>query len=130
MQAHLQSLAREAGLPAGLPIEIDQWSEAPRLAADDRDHQRKTERAGADERLGRAADAQPDRQRILQRPGVHTLSGQRSAVLAGPVHMLVLTDVQQQLELLFEQRVVVVQAEAEEWECVDERSATDDHLGP
>ena len=48
-------------LPAGFSVEIDQRPKSARLAANDRHHQRESERAGARERLRRAADAEPDR---------------------------------------------------------------------
>ena len=75
-----------------------------RFAADDRDHQWQAEFAGAHERRLRTADAEPDRQRILDRPRIHALSGQRRTKLAGPLHVFVLANVQQQIELLGEQR--------------------------
>src|SRR6266568_1297749 len=42
--------------------------------------------------------------------------------------MLVLADLQQEIELLREERVVVLEIEAEQWERFDERTAADDHL--
>ena len=47
--------------------EIDEWAEALKAAADDSDHQWKTERAGAGEGLRRAVDAEPHRQALLMR---------------------------------------------------------------
>ena len=64
--------------------------------------------AGADRRLGRAADGDPDRQRILQRPRVDAAAVERRAVRARPRDALALAQLQQQLELLVEQLVVVV----------------------
>ena len=66
--------------------------------------------------------------RILHRPRVDPLPRQRSPVLAGPLHMLVLADREQQPELLLEQRVVVLQPESEERKRLDGRPTTDDHL--
>ena len=51
-------------------------------------------------------------------------------MLAGPVHMLVLTDLEQQIELLGKERVVVLEPEAEQRKRIGERTAADDHLGP
>src|SRR5881409_2962708 len=102
----------------GFPIQVDERTEAMRLTADDRDHQRKPERPGADERFRRAADAQPDREWVLHRPRVDTLAAQGRAVLAGPVHMLLLPDLQEQVELLREERVVVFEPQPEERKCV------------
>ena len=49
-------------------------------------------------------------------------------MLPGPVDVLALPDLQEQLELLGEQRVVVIQLQTEERKRLDERAATDDHL--
>ena len=69
VDADLQLFAGMAGALASFVVEIDERAKAVRLAADDRNHERKSERAGAGKRLGRSADAEPDGQRILQRPG-------------------------------------------------------------
>ena len=82
VQAHLQRLGRVPGLRARPAVEVDQRRELAGLAADDRHHQRQAEQAGADEGLRRAADADPDRQRVLQRAGVDALPGQRRPVPA------------------------------------------------
>src|SRR5207302_9532198 len=101
-------------------IEVDERTEAARLAADDRDHQRKPERPGANERLRGTADAEPDRQRILEWSRVHALPGQRGAVPSRPVHVLVPTDLGQQIEPLSEERVIVIEVEAEQGKGLDE----------
>src|SRR5437667_3041857 len=49
-------------------------------------------------------------------------------MLAGPVDVLVLTDLQEQLELLGKQRVVVLQSQPEQWKGLDERTAAHDDL--
>jgi hypothetical protein len=92
VQPHLQGLRRVPGLGAGPAVEVDERRELPRLAADDRDHQRQPEKAGADERLRRPADAHPDRQRVLQRPRVDALAVQRRTVPARPGDVLGLPD--------------------------------------
>ena len=51
-------------------------------------------------------------------------------MLAGPGHVRGFADLQQQLELLGEQRVVVVEVVAEQREGLDERSAPGHDLGP
>src|SRR5258706_14122603 len=98
---------------ARLAIEIDEWVEAAGFAADDGDHQRKAERAGAGERRGRAADAQPDGQGILHGSGVDALAGECGSMFAGPGYVLVVSDLEEQVELLGEERVVVLELEAE-----------------
>src|SRR5258708_7134138 len=101
-----------------------------RFSADNCDHQRKAKRAGASKRLRGAANAKPYRQRILHRPGINTLSGQRRPMFAGPVHVLVLADLQQQVELLGKERVVVLQLQAEQRKRLDKRPAAHHHLRP
>src|SRR5258707_6820841 len=103
-----------------LAIEIDERPERAWFAADDGYHQRKSERSGAGERLRRAANAKPDRQRILHGSRVDALACKRRAMLAGPVDLLVLANLQEQIELLFKERVVVFELETEQWEGIDE----------
>src|SRR5258708_560655 len=85
----------------GLAIQIDQRPKTARLTPNDRDHQRQSERPGSRERVRGAADADPNRQRILYGPRIDALSGQCRPKLAGPVHMLMLTDIEQESELFF-----------------------------
>ena len=128
VHADLQSVGQEPGTPRRLLVEIHERTEAPRLSTDDRDHEWQPEHARAGERLWRPADADPDRQRILQRPRVHALPGERWPVLSGPAHVLVLADLEEELELLGEERVVVVEVQAEQRKRFDERAASDHHL--
>jgi hypothetical protein len=120
MDADLEPVWRMAGAHPRFAVTVDQRPEPVRLSTDDRDHQRQAERAGASEGARRASDAEPDRQRVLQRARVNSLAGEGSAVLARPVNMRVLADVQKQIELLGKERIVVFELQAEEWECFDE----------
>ena len=129
MKADLELLRRVASATAGFAVEVDERAEAVGFAADDGDHQGKSQRAGADKGCGRSADAQPDGQRILQRARVDALAGERGAMFAGPMDMGVLADIQQQVELLGEERVVVFEVETEERERLDERAAAGDDFG-
>src|SRR6185503_164623 len=99
MDADLQPIGRMSVSLTGFSIQIDQGPEAPRFAADDRDHQRQAEGAGAGEGLRGSAYSQPDRQRSLHGPGIDALPGQRRTVPAGLVHVLVVANLQQQIEL-------------------------------
>ena len=51
-------------------------------------------------------------------------------MFAGPVDVLVLTDLQEQVELLRKKRIVVLQFQAEQRKRLDERTAAYDHLRP
>src|SRR6185369_14021717 len=113
---------------AGFPIEIDKRTEAPRFSTDDCNHQWKSEGAGARKRCGRAANTNPNRQRILHGPRIDALSCKRRSVLARPCDMLVLTDIEKQAELLGEELVVIIEAEAEQRKRFDRRAAADHHL--
>ena len=73
----LSCLGGVAGAFAGFAVEIDEGAEAVGLAADDGDHEWKAEHAGADEGFRRAAYAEPDGERILQRARVDALAGER-----------------------------------------------------
>src|SRR6185503_4505626 len=110
-------------------VEIDQWTKPPRLTTDDRDHQWQPQLAGTHERGRRPAYAEPDGQRVLHGSRIHPLPRERRAVLPAPVDVLIRPDLQEQVELLREERVVVLEAIAEEGKGVDERAATDHHLG-
>src|SRR6266481_2187417 len=120
MNADLELLWSMAGAQTSPAVAIDQRPEAVRLAADDRDHQRQPEGAGTNERAGRAADTKPNRQRVLERARVNSLPIECRAVLARPVDMRVLADVQKQIELLGEKRIVVLEFQAEERKRFDE----------
>ena len=130
METHAQLLRREARAAAGFAVEFDVGTEAMRFTADNGDHQRKSQRTGARKGSGRAPDTQPDGQRILQGPRVDTLPGERSTVLARPVDLRALTNLQQQFELLGKERVVVVEIETEEGKGLDKRAAAGNNLRP
>src|SRR5882672_3265605 len=51
-------------------------------------------------------------------------------MFAGPGHVLVVTDLEQQIELFRKQRVVVLQSKTEQREGVNERATAYDHLRP
>jgi hypothetical protein len=71
---------RQSGMPGPLRRRAEQLHEGREsigLAADDRQRHRQAEPAAADRRLRRAADRDPDRQRLLERPRVHASIGER-----------------------------------------------------
>src|SRR6266403_6400233 len=120
MDANLELIWRMAGAQASLPVTVDQWPKSVRLAPDNGDHKGEPEHAGANKRTRRASDTEPNRQRILQRPRVNSLPGECRAVLARPVNMRVLANFQKQIELFGEERIVVLELQAEERKCFDE----------
>src|SRR5882757_7109035 len=99
MDANLELVGRMAGAQTRLAVTLDQRPEPVRFASDDRDHQRQTELPGANEGGGCAADTERYRKRILQRARVNSLAGEWGAMLARPVHMRFLADLQKQIEL-------------------------------
>src|ERR671911_939804 len=119
-----------ASSPPSLPVEIDKWPEAARFAAYDCDHQRESKHSGTDERFRGATNAHPYRQRFLQGPRVDSLSSQGRPIFAGPMDVLIVTNLQKQIEFLCEKRVVVVQSQAEQGKCLDERPTAHNHLRP
>ena len=72
------------------------------------------EHAGADKGGGRATDADPYGQRILQRARVDGLAGERRAVLAGPFDVCVRADGEEQIKFFSEKLVVVFEPQAKE----------------
>ena len=111
-----------------LPVQIDQGPKAARFAAYDRGHQRKSKRARTNEGLWRPAHPHPDREGVLHRPRVDSLSGQSRPESAGPVDVLVLTDLEKQLELLRKELIVVLQPEPEQRKGLDGRPTANHHL--
>ena len=73
----LSARRRVAVLLRGAAVQLGERREALRLAADDRERHRQAERAGAHDRLRRAADRDPHGQRVLQRARVHALAVER-----------------------------------------------------
>ena len=59
---------------------------------------------------------------------IDALPGQRGTVLSGPMHLLVCTNVEQEVELLGKECIVVLQPEAEERKRFDGGAAADDHF--
>src|SRR2546423_11857091 len=123
MTPDLQSLRRMSETLPGFAIKLDERPEPVRMSADDRDHQRQSERAGASERVGSATDAKPDRQWILDRPWVDALAGERWAMFSRPGDVLVVADLEQQVELLGEQLFVVLEPGSDQRDRVDEAAA-------
>jgi len=87
MKTYSKSLRGMTGAAPGLAVEVYEWAEASRLAADYCHHKRKSEHACANERFRSAADSDPYGQRFLQRARVDCLAGKSRAVFAGPVHL-------------------------------------------
>ena len=83
-----------------------------------------------DHRLRRAADRDPDRHRVLDGRGIDAAVARAArGCRPGQVTRSLSRSLQQQLELLGEQRVVVVEVVAEEREGLDERAAPGHDLG-
>src|SRR5438105_3432880 len=130
MDAHLELIRRMSSAQTRLAVAVDQWPEPVRLAADDRHHQRQSERAGTNEGAGGAADTEPNRQRVLERARVNSLPGEWRAMLPRPMNMRVFANVQKEIEFLGKERVVVLELQAEERKRFDERATTGDDLRP
>ena len=78
--------------------------------------------------MGCSPHADPDGQRVLDRPWIHALAGQLGPELTGPGDVLVSAHVQQEVQLFGKQRVIVLQVVAEEREGLNRRAAPDDHF--
>src|SRR5919198_902233 len=110
-------------MSSGLPMQFGDRREPLGDAADDRERHGKPERACPDRRLRIAADGDPQRERVLHRPRVHALAGERSAMRTAPLHPDRLADLEEEPELLREELVVVLEVVPEERERFDERPA-------
>ncbi len=121
---------RDAGAAACLAVELGQRPEPRGLAADDRDRQRQAERAGARDRLRRAAGSDPDRKRLLQSTRIDALAVERRSMPALPRDHGLGADLKQEIELLREQLVVIVEVVAEQRKGLDERAAPGHDLRP
>ena len=84
VDSDLELVGRNACATTRLTVKFRERCEARRLAADDRNRQRQAERAGARDRLRRAAGRDPDGQRLLQRARIDTLAIERRPVAALP----------------------------------------------
>jgi hypothetical protein len=82
---------------ARLPVEVDERSEAARLAADDRERERQPEPAGPDDGLGMSADRDPDRQRILNGARKDRKVFDRRAMAAPPGDPFAVADLQEKV---------------------------------
>ena len=102
------------GAAAGLAVGVDEKAESFRFTTDDSHHERQPEHAGADKGSGRATDADPYGQRILQRARVDGLAAERRAVLAGPFDVCVRADGEKQIKFFSEKLVVVFEPKAKE----------------
>src|SRR5713101_8833815 len=129
MKTYGELLGRMTGATPCLAIEVYKRPEASGLTADDGNHERKSEHSRANERFGRAADTDPDRQQILQRARVDCLAGKSCAMFSGPVHFGAFPDFQEKLEFFRKERVVIFEAQPEEGIRLYERTATGDNFG-
>lgn len=117
--------------PAGrLAVEIEERRKTPRFTADDRQRHRQAERTGTGNRLRRATDGNPERQRVLQRAGIDAAAVDRRTHLALPGHRFAVAQRHEQIELFLEQLVVIFEIVAEEREGFDEGAAPRHHLRP
>lgn len=107
-----------AGAARRLAVEIEERRKPAWLAPDDGQRYRQAERAGTRHRLRRAADGDPERQHLLQRPGIDAAIVDRRPHLARPADFLALAQRHQKIELLGKELVVVVERLAEEREAI------------
>src|SRR6267143_1936316 len=130
MKTYGELLGRMTGATPSLAIEVYKGPEASGLTADDGNHERKSEHSCANERFRRAADTDPNGQRILQRARVDCLAGKCGAVFSGPVHFGAFSDFQEKLEFFGKERIVIFKTQAEERVGLNERTATGDNFRP
>jgi len=108
MDAHIERFRRMARTPAGIPIKVDERAEAAGLAANDRNHQGNSKRAGPGKGVRSTSNADPDGQRILHRAGMDTLPRKCGPMFSRPINVGSLADFEKKIEFLGKERVVVV----------------------
>src|SRR5262245_9073836 len=112
------------------PVEIDKRQEAPGVATDDREGQGEAVPRRPDDRLRAATNTDPRAQPAVLNRRVDPLIRQWAAGPPRPRHWLLLEKPDEQIELLFEQRVVFGEVVAEQRKGFRERAASQDHLRP
>src|SRR5690242_8232803 len=120
MNANLQLIRRVSRAQSRFTVAIDQWPKTVRFPADDGDHEWEPEHAGTNKRARRASDTEPNRQRVLQRSRINSLPGEWGAMFARPVKVCVLADLQKQIKLFGEKRIVILKLKPEERKRFDE----------
>ena len=120
MNADFELVGRVPGAPAIFPIDVNERTESPCLAANDGNHEWQSQRPGSGERFRCPAHAQPDRERILQRTWIDALAGERRTVFAGPMNEFVFAQPQKQIQFLRKQRIVILEFQAKQWKCLGE----------
>ena len=98
--------------------------------ADDGEHQREPVVRCAHDRLRASAHADPGRKWSELRVRHDILVGERGARVARPGDRAALAQLGEQVDLLFEQLLVVGEVVPEEGERVDARTSSEDDLGP
>ena len=129
VEADGELLGGMSGATTGFAVEINEGAETDGLAADDGDHERKSEHAGADEGFGSTAYTDPYGEGILERARVDGLAGEGGPVIAGPVDFCAGADFEEEIEFFGEEFVVIFEAQAEQRVGLDEGAATGDDFG-
>jgi len=115
---------------ARFPVKIDERAESMKVAANDGNHERKSQGSGPRERLRRAADAEPDWDLLLMRSWKNSLAGKGRPEAAPPSQVSLIAQLQEKIELFREQRIVVLHSEAEQRIGFPERATPDYDLRP
>src|SRR5919107_3666725 len=115
-------------------VELDVGLEPPRIAADDRQRERKAIARRANHRLRAAADTDPGAKRRVLDPRKDADAFERRTYSPFPPHRLTgpisIPQRREDCELLLEQDVVVIQRVAEEGERFGERASAENYLCP
>src|SRR5271154_2579018 len=93
--SNLQSFRRMTGAKPGLSIQVDQRTEVLEAAANDGHHEWQAEKSCANKGFWRAANADPDRYRILQRPGEYSLALKGRPKPSFPIDLRVIAQAEQ-----------------------------------
>src|SRR5258708_40004065 len=115
MDANRELISSVSGSQAALGVKVNERTETLETTADDCDHQRKAERAGAGERLRCTPDSNPNREALLLGTWEDTLPRERRTEAPVPSKMSGLAELETEIKFLGKECIVILRVEAKQW---------------
>ncbi len=116
-------------LQPAFAVKINERAKTLEPTADDCDHQRKAERAGAGERLRCTPDSNPNREALLMGTWEDTLPRERRPEASVPSETRGLAEFEKEIQFLGKECIVIPRVEAKQWIGFTERPPANDDLG-
>src|SRR5258708_31921928 len=130
MDANRELISRVPRLQPAFAEKNNERGKTLKPTADDCDHQRKAERAGAGERLRCTPDSNPNREALLMGTWEDTLPRERRTEVSVPSEMRGLAEFEKEIQFLGKECIVIPRVEAKQWIGFTERPPANDDLGP